>query len=617
MRYLLIILSLLISFTIFSCSEKDESGSSESSGSNISMNDLKGNVKNNSTYLTTKDSTSSSRMNKLKQTRNSNKTSTSSDSLIAFDENGNVDYGLITNHNIKIDQLIQLDNQKSIAIFDYNDSNTWQNLIKLNCGIIILEFESTNVSCFVYGIPPISLAKHYQFDADIYGINPFQKNDEYLYFRSNHTNDNTLDDSLKCSHSCIYSYDLKSKQVKKLSKDNIGVEKFILLQNNDLIYRGLLDEKRDDGTSIETGIMYISDNSSSEFEIPNTSIAIGDVNNGDYKSLLWSKDFKGGDQYSIIFRKDDNQSKFSFIKLPIPEMFSTLKGKDGIVYGHTKDGLYSILPFKSNPIIKKPYTVDNVTNSKDCFEMLTCSIFFEVLSDYIVSNHIDFNHSQKPTIVTVTRISDNKTLNVVKPNNDCSLDCFQIDNSNEIGENGLYSPYTKWYVDENTFYIPMYDLNAKKNVLIKIVLDALDFDNDGNQYSIVSNLDDYLKNKKINSLTSYQTKKNNSNTPTANIVHESNDNKSLRINFNNIMDYKSVEDSISISDNSTNNNISFMPFWNNKTLHLIIDTNIGATQDYIENVFTTGTTYKVTILGTSKDSDGNALGSDVVKYITP
>ena len=55
------------------------------------MSDLKGNVKNNSTYLTTKDSTSTSRMNKLKQTRNSNKISTSSDSLITFDENGNVD----------------------------------------------------------------------------------------------------------------------------------------------------------------------------------------------------------------------------------------------------------------------------------------------------------------------------------------------------------------------------------------------------------------------------------------------------------------------------------------------------------------------------------------------
>ena len=45
------------------------------------------------------------------------------------------------------------------------------------------------------------------------------------------------------------------------------------------------------------------------------------------------------------------------------------------------------------------------------------------------------------------------------------------------------------------------------------------------------------------------------------------------------------------ADNSTNNNISFMPFWNNKTLHLIIDTNIGSTQDFNENVFTSGTTF--------------------------
>ena len=85
-KVLYIILISIFSLTVISCSKKDESSSS--SDSNISMNDIKGNVKNNSTYLTTKDSISSSRMNKLKQTRNSNKTSTSSDSLITFDENG-------------------------------------------------------------------------------------------------------------------------------------------------------------------------------------------------------------------------------------------------------------------------------------------------------------------------------------------------------------------------------------------------------------------------------------------------------------------------------------------------------------------------------------------------
>ena len=56
---------------------------------------------------------------------------------------------------------------------------------------------------------------------------------------------------------------------------------------------------------------------------------------------------------------------------------------------------------------------------------------------------------------------------------------------------------------------------------------------------------------------------------------------------------------------------------NYKTLHLVIDTGNGTVFDNKIDPLTSGTTYKVTILGTSKDSDGNALGSDVVKYITP
>jgi len=60
-----------------------------------------------------------------------------------------------------------------------------------------------------------------------------------------------------------------------------------------------------------------------------------------------------------------------------------------------------------------------------------------------------------------------------------------------------------------------------------------------------------------------------------------------------------------------------MPVWNNKTLHLVIDTDNGTVLDNNDDPLTSGTTYKVTILGTAKDSYGNTLGSDVVKYITP
>ena len=56
---------------------------------------------------------------------------------------------------------------------------------------------------------------------------------------------------------------------------------------------------------------------------------------------------------------------------------------------------------------------------------------------------------------------------------------------------------------------------------------------------------------------------------------------------------------------------------NYKTLHLVIDTGNGTVFDNKIDPLTSVTTFNETILGTSKDSDGNALGSDVVKYITP
>ena len=83
------------------------------------------------------------------------------------------------------------------------------------------------------------------------------------------------------------------------------------------------------------------------------------------------------------------------------------------------------------------------------------------------------------------------------------------------------------------------------------------------------------------------------------------------------MNYSDVESKVSIIDNSSSSAIGFMPVWNNKTLHLVIDTDNGTSSTVESNPLTSGNTYKITILGTSKDSFGNSLGSDVVKYITP
>jgi hypothetical protein len=121
----------------------------------------------------------------------------------------------------------------------------------------------------------------------------------------------------------------------------------------------------------------------------------------------------------------------------------------------------------------------------------------------------------------------------------------------------------------------------------------------------------------IVSVSSTNSINQNSASPTAEVKHIDNDTTSVRIEFNNVMNYSDVESKVSIVDNSSNNNIWFMPVWNNKTLHLVIDTDNGTVFDNNADPLTSGTTYKVTILGTSKDSDGNTLGSDVIKYITP
>ena len=133
----------------------------------------------------------------------------------------------------------------------------------------------------------------------------------------------------------------------------------------------------------------------------------------------------------------------------------------------------------------------------------------------------------------------------------------------------------------------------------------------------MNDLDNYMNNKSTKDISGLNVLNSNTTTPTAQIQYEDNDTKSVRIEFNNKMNFSDVESKVSIIDNSSNSDVGFMPIWNNKTLHLVVDTDNGTVFDYNADPLTSGTTYKVTILGTAKDSDGNVLGSDVIKYITP
>ena len=169
---------------------------------------------------------------------------------------------------------------------------------------------------------------------------------------------------------------------------------------------------------------------------------------------------------------------------------------------------------------------------------------------------------------------------------------------------------------ENKLFISMKNMNTNLNEILEINADSLDFNSGSNQYSIQKNLSNILSARELKSVSGINIDYS-SISPSATIRHEDNDTVSVRIEFNKKMNYSDVESKIIFIDNASNNNVGFMPFWNNKTLHLVVDTDNGTVFDDNTNTLTSGTTYKLTLLGSAKDSDGNIIGSDVVKYFTP
>jgi hypothetical protein len=210
---------------------------------------------------------------------------------------------------------------------------------------------------------------------------------------------------------------------------------------------------------------------------------------------------------------------------------------------------------------------------------------------------------------------------LVSPDNTCSNNCYTRNNYDYVyGRNddagNSEGEYTRWNVVGEKLYVEVIDLIDDSEKTLVFDFDKIDFTKN-NVYEVLDTNGD-LDTKEIKNISGLQqTVTANNPTPTATIIHEDNNTISVQAQFNNSMDYADVESKISIIDNATQQAFGFMPVWINKTLHLVADEDNGTVFDNQSNPFLAGHTYKVTILGTAKDSDGNGLGSDVVKYITP
>ena len=581
-----ILLILFFSLTIISCAKKADSSSGSSTSTDgttipIELSDVNANLSGKSLFVTNEsiESNSSRTMN-----RSSEKSSTSTNSLIVIDNNSVPDYGVLSNYELAIDQVrVDPDNKFAYIILEHDSGNSTKNdnLYSLNCGIIRVDLSNDAIDCLENGIVPIKRDNEYWYGEN-YALSSIQFASSSLFYLTSYGDDNyKTRNELKCEKYCLYK--INNSIVEKITTSNWETQAFYVFKSGSVAYYELNSETT---PSVESGIKY-RDSEGNLFDITTKG---GFFSGGDYNSIIKDNDNSSD---TAISRVINNQLRRTYLKSnDAPKYF--IKSNDGYIYAHGSNNLYSLLPFNNTALVSLP-------SNRPCDYGFTCSNYFKIHNKIAVYS-VYTSTTKKEVYLYATDLGTDNTTTILKPNSDCSNNCYNLD---------------KWYQNNNEIYVSLKNLNTNKyeNILIDTL--TIDFNKDNNQFEFMENIDDFMNNKKIVSVSSTNSINQNSTSPTAEVKHIDNDTTSMRIEFNNIMNYSDVESKVSIVDNSSNNNIWFMPVWNNKTLHLVIDTDNGTVFDNNADPLTSGTTYKVTILGTSKDSDGNTLGSDVVKYITP
>ena len=597
-KILHIILLSIFCLTIISCAKKnsddsskssdDSSSSSGSSDSDMKLSDIQANFNNKTDFIVgEKQSTNSGR-----NLRSPLRSSTSSENLIVKDNDSDLDYGLISDYNILVsDVIISRSNEYAFILLDldYNLRNS------LNCTILKVTISTNEIQCLEDGLASQSSENNRLQTNNYYTLPVFQEGANNIFtFKTGSSGDFNPKADLACDKYCIYTHDLNSGITTRLSPKNLEGERFAALGDGNIVWAGR-------GTGL---LLTDSSGSTTILDQDNSNQFNGDFQAGEYKSAFYgSESSSNAFVVTRVINGSVRKTYLPSVGQPMEINIIVIKGDDGNIYGQSPYGLYSVLPYKKNILI--PYDESWKEKRKNLICGQPCGTFFLASGGYIYYNAYVETSGKDSYELRVYNISDNQTVKVLKPNSDCTEDCY-----------GIIDEVYRWFVSNNSIYITLKNLNTNKKELIKIN-DNISSSQEGGQFTTSTDLKNFNNNFSTLSISGLNTEYSKNLSPTSVISNFSGDNYSIQIKFNKVMDYEDTESKIKIVDNSSNNSIGFMPLWNQTTLHLVIDTDNGTVFDDNASPLTSGTTYKVTLSGSAKDSDGNTLGSDVVKYITP
>ena len=623
-----ILLISLLSLTIIQCAKKssDDSSSSGTTTNTIQLSDVKANLSGKNLFITTASSGSSSgrssRSAFTSTTSDDNTSTTSTKSLITIDNNSVIDYGIISDYDIEIEQVrADPNNEYAYVLMKYGGVHSNpvsnDNLLALNCTIFKVNFSNNEMNCVEPGLIVTDTKTNMINGVNDYHLDYFQWATENTFvFRTKFDERFTAKSDLTCSKSCIYGHNTETGVTRRISPYSYEGERFVALGDGNIVWSGLETNGNYDSNTTYDNEILLTDTQGDTIELTSSpnSVFAGDFQGGDYKTAFWGSE----SQNKVVFaRLIDGTVRKTFIINENYRIGIVIKGHDGNIYLQSMDqfakqGLYSLLPFKINPIISIPELWSEKLLTTNCTGGGTCGAHFTIVNGIVFYNNYAVNSNIESYELKATRISDNSTVTLLKPNSSCTDSCYNF----KIAGDQTDLAY-RWFLSNSKLYVPMKDINLNKSVVIEIDTTSIDFNSTDNQFKIMSSLDDYTGNRVAKDISGINTIDSSSLNPTAEIKHEDNETVSVRIEFNKKMKYSDVESKVSIIDNSSSSVIGFMPVWNNKTLHLVVDTDNGTSSTVESNPLTSGTTYKINLLGTAEDSDGNALGSDVVKYITP